>query len=98
MNIPHDSSARPAVPLPRRQRQVLSCLQSGGSEKQIAARLGVSPHTVHTHVRAIYRRLGVRSRGELLSLWITPTTTGGVDAEHSIPERHAGATVHRRIS
>jgi DNA-binding NarL/FixJ family response regulator len=42
----------------------------GGEEKQIAHELARSPHTVHTHVKSIYRNLGVSSRGELLSLFV----------------------------
>jgi DNA-binding NarL/FixJ family response regulator len=56
--------------LPRRQRDVLDGLKAGYSEKHIAEELGISPHTVHVHVKALYRRFGVRSRGELLSLWV----------------------------
>jgi DNA-binding CsgD family transcriptional regulator len=50
-----------------RQRQVLSLLQTGQSEKQIAADLDVSPHTVHDYVKALYRIHGVSSRSELLA-------------------------------
>jgi len=38
----------------------------GNSEKDTAARLGLSPHTVHTYVWRIYRKLQVQSREELL--------------------------------
>ncbi len=38
----------------------------GDSEKRIAERLGLSPHTVHTYVWRIYRKLQVQSREELL--------------------------------
>jgi DNA-binding CsgD family transcriptional regulator len=30
--------------------------------------MGLSRHTVHEYVTALYRRLGVQSRGELLAL------------------------------
>jgi DNA-binding NarL/FixJ family response regulator len=50
-----------------RLRQTLACLIEGDSEKQVAARLGLSPTTVHEYVTALYRRFGVRSRGELLA-------------------------------
>jgi pSer/pThr/pTyr-binding forkhead associated (FHA) protein len=36
------------------------------TEKEAAARLNLSVHTVHNHIRAIYRRLGVTSRAALL--------------------------------
>jgi DNA-binding CsgD family transcriptional regulator len=50
-----------------RLRQTLACLIEGDSEKQVAARLGLSPTTVHEYVTALYRRFGVHSRGELLA-------------------------------
>jgi DNA-binding NarL/FixJ family response regulator len=46
---------------------VLSLLQTGQSEKQIAADLEVSPHTVHDYVKALYRIHGVSSRSELMA-------------------------------
>ena len=57
-------------PLPPRVRPVLRQLLAGKSEKEIAAGLRLSPHTVHTYVKIIYRRLQVRSRGELLARWV----------------------------
>lgn len=50
-----------------RIRQVLGLLVQGLGEKEIAQALRISPHTVHDHVKALYRQLGVRSRAELLS-------------------------------
>ena len=38
----------------------------GDSEKRTAERLGLSPHTVHTYLWRIYRKLQVQSREELL--------------------------------
>ena len=35
-------------------------------EKQVARELGISRHTVHNHIRVIYRAFGVHSRAELL--------------------------------
>jgi DNA-binding CsgD family transcriptional regulator len=54
--------------LPPRVRQTLDCLLEGDSEKLVAARLGLSQHTVHQYVKDLYRRLGVSSRAELLAL------------------------------
>ena len=48
------------------QRRVFHLLVRGLSEKQIARNLKISPHTVHAHVRAIYRHFGVHTRSELL--------------------------------
>src|SRR5262245_8614093 len=54
--------------LPRRLRETLARLVEGDSEKQVAARLGVSHATAHQYVTALYRRFGVNSRGQLLAL------------------------------
>jgi DNA-binding NarL/FixJ family response regulator len=50
-----------------RLRQTLACLVEGDTEKQVAARLGVSHATVHEYVTALYRRFGVNSRAQLLA-------------------------------
>lgn len=50
-----------------RLRQVAQRLASGASEKEIAHDLELSPHTVHDYIKALHRRFGVRSRGELLA-------------------------------
>ena len=61
---------RGSEPLSRRQRQTLELLLSGDAEKQIAARLSISRHTVHVYVKSLYKRFGVSSRGELLAKWV----------------------------
>lgn len=53
-------------PLPPRLQQVLACLLQGDGEKLVAARLGLSQHTVNRHVQRLYRRYDVRSRSELM--------------------------------
>lgn len=54
-------------PLPPRQRAVLEGLCRGLSEKQIAAELELSPHTVHDHVKQLHVRFGAQNRGALLA-------------------------------
>ena len=49
-----------------RARQTLSLLLEGAGEKQVAAKLGLSPHTVHVYVKELYRKHRVCSRAELL--------------------------------
>ncbi|APW63912.1 helix-turn-helix transcriptional regulator [Paludisphaera borealis] len=56
--------------LPPRARQVLACLLEGDGDKQAAARLRLSPHTVNQYVKLIFRHFGVSSRTELLARWI----------------------------
>jgi len=42
------------------------CLNYDGSEKQLANQLGISPHTLHSHIKSIYRKIGVQGRLALL--------------------------------
>lgn len=53
-----------------RERQVLLYLLAGDQAKQIATKLGISPHTVADYVKVIYRRLDVSTRTELLRLFL----------------------------
>ena len=53
-----------------RQQEVLLMLLSGDSEKEIAARLSRSIHTIHTFVGQIYELFDVQSRGELMAMFI----------------------------
>lgn len=47
-----------------RQREVLLALSSGRTYKEVGTELGMSAKTVMHHSAEIYRRLGVRGRGE----------------------------------
>jgi len=57
-------------PLAPRLQQTLELLLAGDSEKQIARKLAISPHTVHAYVKSLYRKFEVSSRGELLARWV----------------------------
>ena len=52
--------------LTQRERRVLQLLTSDLSERDIGQELYVSHNTVHSHVRSIYRKLGVSSRAHAL--------------------------------
>jgi DNA-binding CsgD family transcriptional regulator len=54
--------------LSARQREVAQLLISGLRTDQIAAHLHISPHTLHDHVKAIFTKLGVQGRAELMAL------------------------------
>jgi len=61
----HDAASEPhRGPLSQREHEVLNLVAKGFSFPEIARLLGVSPHTVTTHVRHIYAKLEVGSRGE----------------------------------
>jgi NarL family two-component system response regulator YdfI len=57
-----------AEPLTRREREVLQMLASGVGNKEIAAQLAISEHTVKFHVTSILGKLGAASRTEAVSL------------------------------
>lgn len=61
------SSAAPqavASPLSERETQILQLVAKGFSFDTVGEVLSISPHTVVTHVKKIYRKLAVHSRGE----------------------------------
>lgn len=58
------TTARPAEPLSARELQILGLLPGIMSNQDIADRLYLSVNTVKTHVRSIYRKLGVDGRLE----------------------------------
>lgn len=51
-----------------RQREIARRTAQGASRHQIAAALGISPWTVHGHLKTIYSRLRISTRAEL-ALW-----------------------------
>jgi NarL family two-component system response regulator YdfI len=59
-----------AESLTRRELEVLQMLAAGLSNKEIAARLNISEHTVKFHVASILGKLGAGSRTEAVSLGI----------------------------
>jgi two-component system nitrate/nitrite response regulator NarL len=55
-----------AAPLTSREREVLALLAQGLANKVIAVRLGITEHTVKTHIAAVYEKLNARNRTEVL--------------------------------
>jgi DNA-binding CsgD family transcriptional regulator len=51
--------------------RVARLVASGRTNRQIADELYVSPHTVDSHVRTIYQRLGINSRVELTRIMLS---------------------------
>ena len=51
-----------------RELEIARELATGNAYKQIARRLRISPSTVTNHVNAIYRKLGVSSRSQLVKI------------------------------
>lgn len=56
-----DSLRDVTSPLSRRETEILELLYQGNNPKGVADRFCISPHTVSTHIKNIYRKLQVNS-------------------------------------
>ncbi len=54
--------------LSNREKQLLQSVADGLLYKEIASQLGISPHTVHTHIKNIYGKLHAANRAEALKI------------------------------
>ncbi|HET9103585.1 MAG TPA: response regulator transcription factor [Solirubrobacteraceae bacterium] len=58
------TAEQPAPPLTEREREVLDLIAAGSTNREIAATLFLSPHTVKEHTSTLYRKLGARNRAD----------------------------------
>jgi DNA-binding NarL/FixJ family response regulator len=56
--------------LTEREREVMTSISRGRSNRDIANELVISEKTVKNHIRAIYDKLGVGSRAEAMAVWL----------------------------
>lgn len=71
------SKAAGADNLTARERQVLTLVADGGTNREIARELRLSPKTVNRHVENIFDKLGVSSRAAAVAKGLQ---TGSIDA------------------
>jgi DNA-binding NarL/FixJ family response regulator len=61
---PQRATRRIAQVLTDREIEILHCLTSGETNRQIATRLVISEHTVRAHMRSLMQKLGVANRAQ----------------------------------
>jgi DNA-binding NarL/FixJ family response regulator len=54
-------------PLTAREEQIVQAIEQGLSYKLVADRLGISLNTVRAHIRTVYEKLQISSKGELMA-------------------------------
>lgn len=64
--------------LSRREEEILACLCRGATNIDIAATLGVSPHTVKNHLQRIFRKIGVNNRTQAAAQYNDAQRTPGL--------------------
>ncbi|MGN6605500.1 MAG: LuxR C-terminal-related transcriptional regulator [Jatrophihabitans sp.] len=78
-----------AYSLTPREQEITRLVARGLSNNEIAGELFLSPFTVRDHLKAIFGKVGVASRGELVAKLF---------ADHYMPELHTpGAAIHAEI-
>jgi two-component system response regulator DesR len=64
MSVFRPNEAPQGPPLTEREREVLDLIAQGATNREIAGKLFLSPHTVKEHTSSLYRKLGARNRAE----------------------------------
>lgn len=62
-----DESVSEQYLLSLREKDIVKCIEEGLTYKEISHRLGISSHTVHTHIKRIYEKLHAKNRVEALA-------------------------------
>ncbi len=65
--------------LTERERQVLTCMSRGHSQRTIASELGIDKATVRTHVRNILGKLHAHSSAEAVAFYLNPKPPGSTE-------------------
>jgi DNA-binding NarL/FixJ family response regulator len=65
-----DSDTPKSTPLSKREREILQKVADGSTTRQVATELGISPHTVKTHLERIFEKLGANDRAQAVAIAI----------------------------
>ena len=79
----HKTLGNPIYTSSPREREIIALAAQGRSTKQIASALGISPFTVQDHLKAVFAKVGVQSRAELVA---------ALYVRHYEPRRMVGST------
>ena len=60
---------RPVSKLTKREKQILRFIHGGATNQDISSKLGVSEHTVKSHLYNVYKKIGARNRMEAAN-WV----------------------------
>ena len=64
------ATSRATTPLSKREREILQKVADGATTRQVARDLGISPHTVKTHLERIFEKLGANDRAQAVAIAI----------------------------
>ncbi|MFJ5275000.1 LuxR C-terminal-related transcriptional regulator [Streptomyces sp. NPDC088358] len=81
------------IPLSTREREIAMLIGPGLTNKQIAARMDISIKTVETHLGRIFKKLGVKSRAQVVFLLSLPVSEFPAPGEECGPAPRWPATV-----
>jgi DNA-binding NarL/FixJ family response regulator len=65
-----DAGEPKAPALSKREREILQKVADGGTTRQVATELGISPHTVKTHLERIFEKLAANDRAQAVAIAI----------------------------
>jgi len=65
-----DSKAETTASLSKREREILQKVAFGATTREVAKDLGISPHTVKTHLERIFEKLGANDRAQAVAIAI----------------------------
>jgi DNA-binding NarL/FixJ family response regulator len=70
MGTPGPDDGPTTTPLSKREREILQMVANGATTKEVARDLGISPHTVKTHLERIFEKLGANDRAQAVAIAI----------------------------